>query len=63
MNKHIIFSIFLLKSVSRRGCNAHFKTLTWSQITTGAVSGDSAAGKNQKNMFPSLALSTVRNPA
>ena len=36
---------------------------TWSQMTTGAVSGFSSAGKNQKNMFPLLAESTVRKPA
>ena len=32
-------------------------------MTTGAVSGFSSAGKNQKNMLPSLALSTVIRPA
>ena len=33
-----------------------------SQITTGAVSGDSSAGKNQKKMLPLLTLSAVMNP-
>ena len=37
-------------------------TLTWSQMTTGAVSGFSAAGKNQKNMLPLLGASTVSRP-
>ena len=58
-NRHLEFLSCLLTA---RTTLEIVVTLTWSQMTTGAVSGLSAAGKNQKNMLPLLGASTVSSP-